>query len=420
MAISSDIRYPASGIYDLMIIGAGPAGCTLALHVADSGLRVAIMDKATFPREKICGDALSGHVVNIIKRLPGKVWEDFKTLQPKTGSGGMRFVAPNGKFMDIPFEADADGEPSKAGFLCRRSVFDNFLVNKVKSCSNIDFFEDFTVEDIKEHPELLEIIGNKGTITGKMVAGADGNGSITGSTLSGWIPEKDNYFLGIRGYYKGVSDLHPQNFIELFFIRDILPGYLWIFQMEDGLVNVGLGMLHNRVIREKIILSQLLQKILSTDPGLSGRFKDANLTGKLEAHGLPMGPDPRPKSGKRFILLGDAAGLVDPFTGEGIGNAMMSGEIASKVVKDGFFKKDFSADFLSRYDHLLLEKTGREMRINKRMQRLACYPGLIDFIIGKVSNNKTLQSLMTKMYTDPAARKKLVNPVFYLELLFRK
>ncbi len=406
--------------FDLIIIGAGPAGCTLALNLAGTGLRIALLDKSTFPREKICGDALSGHVMSVLRRMPGNIWEEFLKLQPKTESCGIRFVAPNGKFMDIPFAAGDNGSSSKAGFLCRRIVFDNFLADKVKASGSIDFREDFTIDEVTDKGEFIELTGPKGTLTARMVAGADGNQSVIASKLARRKPDKKNYSLGIRGYYEGVTDLHPQNFIELFFFRDILPGYLWIFPMENGLANVGLGVLHNKVVGDKIVLAQLLQKMITTNPALAKRFKNAKLTGRLEAHGLPMGPDPRPISGNRYILLGDAASLVDPFTGEGIGNAMMSGEVAARVLQKAFEANDLSAAFLSGYDRLIHEKSDKDLKVNLIMQRLTRIPALINFTIGSVSKSASLQSFMTRMYTDPKARAKLGNPLFYLGLLFKR
>ena len=124
----------------------------------------------------------------------------------------------------------------------------------------------------------------------------------------------------IRHYLADECDFQEENFIELHYVKDLLPGYFWIFPLADGWANVGLGMLTKDLSRLKVNLKSKLEEIVREHPTISPRFAQAEKVGKTLGFGLPLGSKQRPISGERMMLVGDAASLIDPFTGEGIGN----------------------------------------------------------------------------------------------------
>jgi flavin-dependent dehydrogenase len=115
--------------------------------------------------------------------------------------------------------------------------------------------------------------------------------------------------------------MHSENYIELHFLKDFLPGYLWIFPLPNGLCNVGAGILSSHASRNHINLRDRLMRAIRNHPDLSSRFTNAEMIGKVEGWGLPLGSKRRRLSGDNFLLTGDAASLIDPFTGEGISNS---------------------------------------------------------------------------------------------------
>jgi len=405
-------------MYDLIIAGAGPAGCTLALNLASSGLNIAVVEKETFPRKKICGDALSGKVLNILKRLPEPIYRDFLDNVEKEPSLGIRFVAPNLKELDLPFVSNTITGHESPGYICRRDKFDEFLFKKLGNYRNITVFQDTKISGISINKDFALITTDKGELRSKLVAGADGVHSVVRSLISRVIP-KSRYCVGIRSYYRNVTGLHPDNFIELLFLRELLPGYLWIFKGTDGLANVGLGMLQQQIVRKKINLSRLFLDLIKNHPYLVPRFCDSLPAGKPEAHSLPLGTFSMKRSGDRFLLLGDAAFLVDPFSGEGIGNAMSSGECASQVIRNCFLKNSFSELDLSEYDRKLQNRLGKELRVSTILQKLSHSPGLFNMVINKARNNKDIKELLSGMYTNESLRIKLTKPSFYLGLILR-
>jgi len=406
-------------IYDIIIAGAGPAGLSTALNLAGSNLSVALIEKDSFPREKICGDALSASVMNVLKRFPDNIYQDFMDFPGKTSSNGIRFIAPDYNFVDVPFTLDASPATSYSGFICKRIDFDNFLFEKVQRYKNISVFRNFRISHAEVSNEGVIISDGKEELKAKMVIGADGIHSVIASSLSGNKFNPDHYSIAVRAYFKNVKDLHPKGYIELHFFKDLLPGYFWIFPMQNDEVNVGLGMMFNRVRKNKRNLSKTLLELIERTPELKTRFENATMTGKIEGYGLPLGPVKKIISGNRFLLTGDAASLIDPFSGEGIGNAMVSGEIAARVIKEAFLKEDFSGEFLSTYTRSIERRMGKELKISRWIQQLASLPWLFNFVVGKARKNDDLRKMLTKMYTNQEVKSELINPLFYIKLLFK-
>jgi geranylgeranyl reductase family protein len=404
--------------YDVIIVGAGPAGCTTALCLADSGLKVAVVDKAVLPSDKICGDALSGTVMKVLKRLPG-CYDEFLKLEPKLPSWGIRFYAPNGSMVDIPFVLEKKTEDPPPGYICKRNIFDGFLQKKVKELTNVKIISGFSVKQIKRENGCFLIKGEKEDLRCRFIVGADGTPSIVGRVLGGHSLNHKQYCLGARAYFTGIKELHPEQFIELHFLKELLPAYLWIFPMADGVANVGLGMMYGKAKATTKSLPAIFQEIVHSDPTLSMRFSEAKMTGRAEVHGLPLGPSKKSISGEGFLLAGDAAGLVDPFSGEGIGNAMESGVIAAEIIKEAFTAKDYTAKFLSQYDARIKKKMGRELATSHKIQRLCLHPFLFNFVVKKANRNKELREELTKMYTSQVVRDELKNPFFYLRMLLK-
>lgn len=404
--------------FDIVICGAGPAGCTLAIHLASHGLRVAVFDKNRFPRPKICGDALSGKVLNILKRIPGNLYQKFILEIPKTPSSGIRFTSPGRQNLDVPFSLAKEDNSEPSGYLCRREVFDNFLFQELKRYKNISIFENEGVRDVVQYVDYILIKSDLRELTASMIAGADGVHSVVRRKLLKNPGSDTHSCLAVRAYFKNVESDNPQNLIELMFLRQLLPGYFWIFRENDGLFNVGMGMLKSTIKEKRIVLKKLFFKIIENEPSVSARFRNAILTEKPEAHLIPVSDLSFRCTGNRFILLGDAARLVDPFSGEGIGNAMGSAESAVPLILECVRNSDFSAERLKTYELKIKQRFGNEFNTMMLLQNLLKYPFLMDFIVKKANRNESLRNVISGMYSNTNQRRKLGNPVFWVKVLF--
>jgi geranylgeranyl reductase family protein len=398
--------------YDVLIAGAGPAGAACALQLAQSNLSVCIVDKASFPRDKICGDAISIDVASQLGKLPAGLSESFLACERKVSSYGIRLFSPNRSHLDIPIVSAA--EP---GYVCERIDFDNLLVQKVKTIPNVTFVENCGIESLVSGLDGVSLKTNLGTIRARVVVGADGAYSAVAKAL-GARSGREHYSAGLRVYYENVSFPGDGNFIELHFFRELLPGYLWVFPLPGNKANVGLGMLSSMVSAKKLNMKKILGELIHRDPSLQERFKDARPLENVKGYGLPLGSKKRSLSGNRLLLVGDAASLIDPVTGEGIANAIRSGRVAGDHIMRSFVADDFSAAFNRKYDKEIYRRLGAELRLSTRLQQICRYPWLLNLIVKKANRNNAFKQLLADGLTKTGKKTSLVSPAFYYRLLF--
>lgn len=406
----------------IVIIGAGPGGCATSLFLAKHKIPHTIIDKAVFPRDKVCGDALSGKTVYVLNQLDPTIIPAFDQQKKQfIDSWGVKFVAPNGKAIDIPFKQDMSKEKYPPGFISKRIDFDNELFNRLDR-NYATVLDGTEVTEINRNGDLFDVTIVKDDSTRilkniKLLVGAEGDRSVVAKKLSPNKKENDHYCAGIRAYYEGVEGMHPQNFIELHFLPEMLPGYFWIFPLPNGMANIGAGMLSSEVSKRKVNLKADMLKAIENNPAISARFKNAKLQGKIQGWGLPLGSKKRPVSGAGFLLVGDAGSLIDPFTGEGIGNALYSGMMAANHIAEATKQNRFDAAFLKQYDDAFYARQWDELKLSHTMQKLVKFPWLFNFVVNKAHKNKALRETISCMFEDLDLRAKLRNPLFYVKLL---
>lgn len=400
------------------IIGAGPAGASVAHYLSKNNIQNVILDKQLFPRDKICGDALSGKVLDHLTEL-NPLW--VNELKNKTDeyciTEGIRFFAPSYNKIDVPFPKREDKRP--VGFVAKRLDFDNFLFQKLSPTFTC-VYQNAQVESFKKLEKGYKInfkVGEKEyELSCKILIGADGANSIVAKNLQGRVIDDNSFSASVRAYYTGVTDLHPQNFLELHFIKGFMPGYLWVFPLPNGQANVGLGLLSKHVKSQKINLKTLLPQLIQEHPILSKRFANAKLSSKITGWGLPLGSKKRTIAGDDYMLVGDAAWLVDPFTGEGIGNAMLSGKIAAKYAMQSL--KNNATENFSAYQQEIYKTLWSELQLSHKLQKLSSQPWLFNFLVNRAVKSPTMQDTLTCMFNDLEIRARLKKPSFYFSLIF--
>lgn len=404
------------GSFDAIVVGAGPGGATAAAVLALDGRNVLLVDKDRFPRDKICGDAISGKSVDVLKRLD-LIESVMQTAQ--VGSWGVTFGGPDGTDVAIPFTKDFE-QPTPPGFVCAREIFDEVVFNRARE-AGATIWEDTTVDDLifdgdRVAGVRLKRDGSTSNVTAPIVIGADGAYSVVARKLGIAQLDEKHYCAGLRVYYEGVTGFHERNHVELHFLSEAIPGYFWVFPMANGKANVGVGMLSAAVKKKKIKLKDVLDACID-HPKFRERFADARPLGPVKGWGLPMGSKPRTMAGDGWMLVGDAASLIDPFTGEGIGNAMISGEKAAQWTIKAHDSGNFSADFLFGYEKAVLSYLGNELRISHRLQQLINVQWLLSFVIRRAANSPHVAEAISCMFDDEVERRKLLKPSFYLRLL---
>jgi menaquinone-9 beta-reductase len=406
---------------DIVILGAGPAGISAALFLSQKGIKCTLIEKKNFPRDKICGDALSGKVFNILKHLNPNIINELKSFDNAIGCWGIKFVAPNKVQTNIPFKVNFANPSSTlpSGYVMKRIHFDNYLYNWCLKSNNIQLMTDveYSIIEKKENGYQIEL-SSKEIINTKFILCADGAHSKFAKEFGNIHLEHKHYCGSVRAYFDNVTKFENGNFLELYFLKKVLPGYFWIFPLPNGGVNVGLGMRSDYISKDSINLKKLFFEIIEGDETIKSRFANAKMNGKLEGFGIPLGSKKRKISGENFMLLGDAASLVDPFTGEGISNAMLSGKIAAEVLeKMQAGKLKLSENH--KYDQLVYKKIGQELKLSRLLQNLSKYPWLMNLVISKANKNQEFRETITSMFDNIDLRKKFSNPMFYFRILFK-
>jgi len=362
---------------------------------------------------------MSGKVVGILKELNPSLLKRLHAAPAHQPCNGIEFFAPSGKSMNVPFKVS--GDLKAAGYTIKRVDFDNFLIDEVRKTS-IELREEVAASSLVKGEESIAILSdrNKVEVNAKMVVLADGGQSVLSREQMGYKLEASNFAAGIRGYYKGVTDMNVNNFIELHFLPEMLPGYLWIFPLGNNLSNVGLALRKDKIKKRNLHLKPLLDHLLKNDSFLKKRFNNAELMGGLKGCGLPMAYKKQKLSQDKVLVVGDAGWLIDPFTGEGIGNAMIAGKIAAEVAIEAISKNDFTANSLHNFDKRVYDALGNEFSISKKMIWLLNFPFLFNLIVNKANQNPRLLELISCMFHDLDIRAQLKKPGFYLDLLFNK
>ena len=420
--------------YDVIVSGAGPAGATAALFARRAGLRVLLVDKKSFPRDKVCGDAIARKSIEVLRELG--LFGAVRT-QPHQPISSAVLCSPNRTkvHIDLVNRTRAPATPAVVPsteadtgvphIVCKRAVFDNVLVEAAKN--ELDVLENHAVTGLDiEDGRVRGIVcrprtGPDRTLTAGMVVGADGYNSVVARKLGLYRFDSPRWFSATRAYYRRL-ECRP-NTVEIHFVDEILPGFLWMFPTGDGMTNVGLGMIHKDLRKLPGGIARLHRSILAS-PRFRARFERAEVVDEVRGWNIPTADWTRTIHGNGFVLVGDAAGLVDPFSGEGIGNAMTSGKIAAESAARACSAGDYSAAFLASYTEALWKALNKnELKLHYRLRRLGRSRTLLNLLAGRAAARPDVLEWITSMMDDKNAlgrKEELVSPLTYLKLMLRR
>jgi geranylgeranyl reductase family protein len=375
--------------YDVAIIGAGPAGCACALALYGRGLKVVLIDKELFPRDKICGDGIPGQAFKAMDVIKPEWGREMRHFTDKADIRTSRVFAPNGKTITIDWVLST--------YNSKRLNFDNFLLQLVRSETETIILEKKRLQNVTAGADSMYCQFQDGSsLRTSIVIGCDGANSIVRRQLDKFHPGNDNSGKAVRAYFYGIEGVNTD--VNEFHFFENFPGYFWIFPLDNGCSNVGVGILQriNGKNRKAINLHDTLKTLVATEPGIAPRFKNAKLTGDIKGFPLPLCTYKRTISGNRFMLCGDAASLIDPLVGHGIDNAMWSGIFAAKQAVMCFKSLDFTGNFMRQFEIMVYKKIGSGLfRKTFILQNISYFPRLINYYTWLRKNQKLTKRILS-------------------------
>lgn len=388
---------------ELLIVGAGPAGATTSLFLAKMGIPHTIVDAAAFPRDKICGDGLDLKVFRVLQHLDpditaSEVFDNQAFLQ----SWGARIITPNGRVTDFIQPEPAPGKPLQSVlWTAKRLHFDQFLVKKIDT-RFARFLPETKVEKIVRDGQTWKVQARKSNgeeleISTPLLIGADGDHSVVLRSIGERSIERRHYAGTLRQYWRGVSGMHPKNLIEVYLPKGLPLSYFYIFPLPNGEANVGYGMVSELIAKYKYNLKDLFKKIIAEDRYMAPRFQGAEPLEEPIGWGIPLASRRRRNFGDGYLLVGDAASLVCPTSGEGIGTGMISGYIAAHFAQKALTAKQFDAGVFKNYDREVYRRLEGEINVYQQLMRFQPWR-LYDWGLNRIAPLPALQWAFQKLH----------------------
>jgi menaquinone-9 beta-reductase len=381
--------------FNVLIVGAGPAGSSAATFLARRGLQVTLLERARFPRDKVCGDGCTPRTVMMLGRL------GLSELRESAGAPVNRLYAtsPGGVVLDAEIPSHIFG-----GEACSipRAVLDERLVqNAVRAGARLR--EGVQVESIDFAPEGVTVACRGGArLRADVVLGCDGSPSVVRRALGAPPFPPHHSAFAVRAYYEKVSLSRPSSF-GIFWERELLPAYGWVFPLPGGRANVGLGMRTDKLARSEAKLPELLERFCAL-PRIAAELRGAVRVGKVSGHHLPFGSFARHLVFDRALLLGDAAGFINPLTGEGIEFALESGQFAAEALAAAAERGDLSAGGLASYAHRCRERFEVAFALNRRMMGFFSRPRLVDRVFRAANRSERVRDELADVLLGEAPK----------------
>ncbi len=382
---------------DVLVIGGGPAGASAAYWLAKYGHDVTIVERKSFPREKTCGDGLTPRAVHQLNEMGlGEQLAQFHRYNGLRATG-----------MGRQLELQWPSHPvyPQYGYVVRRRELDTMVAHNAVAAG----------ATLLEGHEALQPIVDRGFVRGavvqppdgepieiraRYVVVADGANSRFGRALGTFRTREWPYGTAIRTYWE--SPRHAEPWIESALdVKDRngnpMPGYGWIFPVGDGTVNIGVGLLST--FREfKSVNTTHLLDAYAHQVADRWEIQPDNPECKATSGRIPMGGSVGPKAGPSYLVIGDAAGSVNPFNGEGIDYAYETAHMAAQVLHEALDAGDPTA--LQRYPSLLDDEYGEYFKVARLFARVIGRPALMRELTRAGMHSRTLMEWVLRIMAN--------------------
>lgn len=377
---------------DVIIAGAGPAGATTATYLAQEGYDVLLLDRHDFPRDKTCGDAIPAGAIEIMTHLGMKEKIDKAVERGEFYRvDSIRILSPKGKMLQANLR---DGKEGGKSYIAPRMYFDAVIQQQAVE-SGAEFRKALVKEPLVEDGRVVgvqaQLNGDVKELRSKIVVGADGVTSVITRGLRPGNNQHDDLHraVALRAYVTDIEEIPRE--VEFYLYDEILPGYAWIFPIGANKANIGLGMRLDVFRKGNHNLKSMLQHFLEL-PQIKPRLKRGGEVEGVKIWQLNFGSQKKLKhTYDGALLVGDAAGFINPLTGGGIHNALISANMAAQTIGESLQKDDTSRESLKIYEKRCNDAMWKGMRRSFFIQRwLLRFPAIADMFFSNAGEDGVL------------------------------
>ena len=382
---------------DVLVVGGGPSGAACAYWLAEAGHDVVVVEKKTFPREKTCGDGLTPRAVRQLEDmgLAGALTDHHRF-------DGLRSMA-FGKTLELRWPSHPD--LPDYGYVVTRHDLDALVIERAEKAGAVVRTATEAVAPLSDSGHVRGAVvqtkdGGREEVRARYVVVADGANSRFGRALGTARDRAYPLGMAIRGYYS--SPRHDEPWIESHLdVRDkhnnVLPGYGWIFPVGDGRINVGVGLLSTFNQWKAVNTTHLMEAFVDTAPS-SWEIRPETACGPATGGRLPMGFSVKPQAGPTWLVIGDAAGAINPFNGEGIAYAYETGRMAAATIDTALVADDAFA--LAAFPQQLDDVYGLYFQVARAFVKIIGRPRLMRALVDTGMHSRTLMEWVLRIMAN--------------------
>jgi geranylgeranyl reductase family protein len=388
--------------HDVIVVGAGPAGSATAFFLAKQGVDVLLVDKSEFPRDKTCGDAVLPRAVQVLEQMD--LLDDLKATAQKADL--FRLYAPNGNLVETPIPA-ARGVPPYALVVPRLKLDAAIQQGAIQAGAKFQgrsTVVDAVVQAGNTVSVQLKHAGKLRELHAKGLVISTGAATRLLKTV-GLLPKRPSFMIAARAYFENVADIKQQ--LEMYFNHVTLPGYGWMFPTSPTTANIGVGYVGKPPASPRAGF----EDFVADHPRMNEILGEAEMDGPIRSYPLRVDFHRSPKVRPGIVAVGEAIGLVNPFTGEGIDYALESGQIAAEVIAEVLMTGQPWAPAAFRKYVRLLDKRFRALFVFATWaRRLYFNRPVLNRIIRQGSSNRRVVETLTRVALGSARPERAFSP----------
>jgi menaquinone-9 beta-reductase len=406
---------------DVLIAGGGPAGSGLAYHLAKQGFKVIVAEAEKFPRDKVCGDGVSPVALAELHAM-GITQTDAFAKANEIDKVGL-FIKDDQVFVDI---AKPDYLPFHARIIPRMEL-DNWIYEAAKKAGAV-YYENTRVQSFSTTAHAATAVLKKGcdcfTVTAKLIAGADGSRSTIARQIHGAKPSDEFQLLGLRAYYENVNG--PNNRVDIYFSGESFPGIFWMFPKGPKGANIGMAMVSQTLPQKPSHVRDLLAQHIAQNPDIGKRIGNGKPTGKIDGWPINFFNASNTLTANRVILVGDAAGLINPLSGDGIQYALLSARWAAATVSECLPQNDVSETALYNYRKKIDAELGYDFALSNLLVQFArnktltpVWMNILKVMIAQAKEDKEYAATIAGIFEGTYPSYKALTPGFIINSLLQ-